>query len=157
MATQTNKTVLGIPNLPSIDELTNRAEQLRDGVEETARSLGRQAREFLPEPGKRGVDAVLETVNDVTDEVTVRVDDLRKVVDTRVNTLRKETTKLRKETDKRRKKAVKTVETTGRKQVERLYKRFSLPVSSDLTALKRRMTQIERKLDQLLEEKKAAA
>ncbi|MFT4570441.1 MAG: hypothetical protein ACI8TX_000580 [Hyphomicrobiaceae bacterium] len=146
MATQSNKNTLSISNLLPIEELTDRAERLRDDVEKTARSLGRQARELLPVQGQRSVDAVIDRVSDVTDEVTDRVSDLRKAVNSRFGILRKET-------EKRRKKAVKTAETAGRKQVERAYKRLSLPVAGDLTAVKRRLTAIERKLDELIAQK----
>lgn len=136
MATQKVETRFAIPTL---EDLSRQAESLRSDVEATALRLGRQARGFLPEQGQRGLDVVINGITDVRDDATKRVDTLRKDIDTR------------------RKQTVTTVEREARKRVESLYKRVSLPVRGDLDAIKRRITRLERKIDQLLEEKSAAA
>jgi len=147
-------------NIPTIDELTERANRLRKDAEEVALRLGRTARGYLPEQGQRGVDTVIDQVSSVSDDISGRVDDLRDDIQGRISGLRKDVDSqvksLRKQVESRRKKAVTAVERGTRKQVEVIFKRISLPVRGDIDAIKRRMTRIERKLDQVIEGKKAA-
>ena len=67
---------------------------------------------------------------------------VRGTVDKRVSTLRKET-------EKSRKKVVTSVEKQTRKYIERVFKQFKLPVRGDVDSLKRRLTMLERRIQEL--------
>jgi polyhydroxyalkanoate synthesis regulator phasin len=147
MATKKIETLFAIPTL---QDLTTQADNFRSEFEASAARLGRQARGFLPEQGQRGLDVVVDGITDVREDTTKRVVALRKELDSRLAGVTKEITA-------RRKKTVTTIERETRKRVESVYKRISLPVRGDLDGIKRRITRLERKIDQLLEEKSKAA
>ena len=147
--------------IPGWEALGTRFEQVTADINETVESLTKRATDLLPEAGRRQLDGALDQVTELREDVTKRFDGVRGDVEERIDDVRgsfdKQIASLRKETDARRKAAVTSVERTARKQAETLFKRLSLPVQSDLNTLKRRLTVIERKIDALAKEGRAAA
>jgi 2-succinyl-5-enolpyruvyl-6-hydroxy-3-cyclohexene-1-carboxylate synthase len=115
--------------------------------------LGKRAADMLPKSSRRQLDDTVDRLQKVRKDTEKRLQKARKDLD-------KQVASVRKDVDKRTRGVVGTIEREARKQIEALYKRLNLPVQSDINSLKRRLTGIERKLDQLLKEqqsKKAAA
>lgn len=137
-------------SIPTIDDVTATVDKLREDVED----MGRRAADLLPEAGRKRLDDLLDDVSKRVDGVRGGVEDaigdIRGTVDDRVAVIRKDVAA-------RRKKTVTTLERETRKQVEKLFKRIQLPVRSDLDTVKRRLTSLERKLDQLVKEHQEAA
>ena len=109
----------------------------------------RQAVDSLPESSRKQVDGLLDRVNAVSGDVNKTVDEWRSDLEKRVTTLRKET-------ESRRKKFVTNFEKQTRRYVERVFKQFKLPVRGDVDSVKRRMTALERRVAEL-EDKAAGA
>ncbi len=132
--------------LPTLDDLGDQAGKLRKDFEKALEDAGKRAADLLPASGRKRLD-------EWTKAADKRVAGLRKDVDKRVAALRKDVDKrvdtLRKDAEKRTKSVTDTIEKEARKQLNTMFKRMRLPVRSDIDGLKRRMTSIERKLDQL--------
>lgn len=67
---------------------------------------------------------------------------MRGTVDKRVNSIRKETAS-------QRRKIFTSVEKQTRKYVEQVFKQFKLPVRGDVDAVKRKLTVLERRIQEL--------
>ena len=103
----------------------------------------------LPEGSRKQVDQVIDRLSDVRGDVNKRVDAVR-------SDLEKQVTSIRKQTEKRSRKLTSVVQKQARKYAEDLFKSLRLPVRKDLDAIKRRLTSIERRIDELAKTRKAA-
>ena len=141
--------------IPAFRQLEKQVSRLRKDLERTVDRVGREAARYIPKSSRRQFDDILGKVGDLGDTVTktvkgVRADvegtveDLRGTVDKRVQALRKDATESSQ-------KALESVEKETRKQVERFLRAIGLPVRSDLDAIKRRVSALERQVEQLVE------
>ena len=149
--------------VPQFGDLRARVDQLRQDVEEAVESLGKRAVNSLPESGRKQVDEVLDRISAVRGDVNKAVESWRTDLEKRFKVVRgtvdKRVSTLRRETESRSKKVVTTFEKQARRYVERAFKQLRLPVRSDVDALKRRLTTLERRIEDLEKgsKRKAAA
>jgi len=149
--------------VPQLGDLMARVEQLRHDVEGVVESLGKRAVNSLPASGRKQVDEVLDRISSVRGDVNKAVGSWRNDLEKRFKVVRgtvdKRVSSLRKGTESRSKKAITSVEKQARKYVERAFKQLRLPVRSDVDALKRRLTTLERRIEDLekVGKRKAAA
>lgn len=151
----------------SLEDLRDRADRIRQDVEEAVETISKRAVGYLPDAQRKQVDEVIDRLADVRDDVTKVVDSWRTDVEKQLKAIRgtvdKRVTSIRKQTETRRKKAVTGFEKEARKYASSVFKRLQIPVSSDLNNIKRRLSAIERRITALEKtgakssEKKAAA
>ncbi|HYC55141.1 MAG TPA: hypothetical protein VEL28_09415 [Candidatus Binatia bacterium] len=157
MATKTRRTT----TIPMMDDLTRSVGRLRKDVEHTVDRVRREATRYLPEQGRRQLDELVDRVSELRGTVTKTVDNVYADVEERVSDLRgtveKQVKALRKDTTSVSQKAFTQIEKEARKQIERLLKTFGVLQRSDLDPIKRRISAIERKLDELAKEVQEAA
>jgi polyhydroxyalkanoate synthesis regulator phasin len=136
-----------------IGELRARVDQLRRDVEDAVESIGKRAVDSLPPSGRKQVDDVLGRINSVRGDVNKAVDAWRSDLEHRFKVVRgtvdKRVSTIRKRTESGSKKLVGGVEKRTRKYTERFFKQLRLPVRGDVDALKRRLTQLERRIEDL--------
>jgi BMFP domain-containing protein YqiC len=149
--------------VPQLGDLMARVEQLRHDVEGAVESLGKRAVNSLPASGRKQVDEVLDRISSVRGDVNKAVGSWRTDLEKRFKVVRgtvdKRVSSLRKETESRSKKAISGAEKQARKYVERVFKQLRLPIRSDVDSLKRRLTTLERRIEDLEKggKRKAAA
>jgi polyhydroxyalkanoate synthesis regulator phasin len=145
-------------SIPFIDDIGEVVGKLRKDVEAAVERAGKKAVGMLPKSSRKQVDSVIDRIDEVRGGVNKRVDtlsaDIRKRFKIVQGTIDKRVTSLRKETDTRRKQAVSAIEKEARKRVEVMFKWLSLPVRTDIEAVKRRLTALERRLDAIEKEGK---
>ena len=104
-----------------------------------------------------------KVLNSVRGDVNKAVDAWRSDIEKRFKVVRgtvdKRVTTLRKETQSRGRRLVDSLEKETRRYVERAFKQLKLPVRGDLEALKRRVSALERRLEEIekTENKRAVA
>ena len=137
----------------SLDGVKAGVDRLRQDVEDTVESIGKRAMEVLPEGQREQVDELMDRLNDVRDDMNKTVDTWRTDIERRFDIIRgtvdKRVGQVRKETEVRSKKIVTGLEKDLRVYVNQVFKRLQLPVRSDVSAIKRRLTAIERRLEAL--------
>ncbi|HYB98242.1 MAG TPA: hypothetical protein VEC57_03825 [Candidatus Limnocylindrales bacterium] len=147
--------------IPMMDDLTRRVGRIRKDVERTVERVRREATRYLPEQGRRQLDVLVDRVSELSGTVTKTVDNVYADVEVRVSDLRgsveKQVKALRKDTTSVSQKALTQIEKEARRQIERLLKNLGVLQRSDLDGLKRRISAIERKLDELAKEVQEAA
>ncbi|MFP6625969.1 MAG: hypothetical protein VCA74_02770 [Deltaproteobacteria bacterium] len=132
-----------------LGEIRERMEKMSKDIEQSVGDLGKKAADALPEGSRKQVDQVIDRLSDVRGDVNKRVDAVR-------SDLEKQVTSIRKQTEKRSRKLTSVVQKQARKYAEDLFKSLRLPVRKDLDAIKRRLTSIERRIDELAKARKAA-
>ena len=136
-----------------IRELRNRVEQLRKDVEGAVETISKRAVDILPDSQRKQVDGVLDRLSSVRGDVNKAVDAWRSDIEKRFKvvqgTVDTRVTSLRKETQSRGRRLVDTLEKETRRYVERAYKQLKLPVRGDLDALKKRVSALERRLEEI--------
>lgn len=145
----------------TVTDIRSRVDRIRQDVEEAVGTLRKRAVRVLPPSQRKQVDEVFDRITSVGQDVNKTVGhwraDLEKryrvirgTVDKRVNTLRKRT-----ETQGRS--LVSNLEGDVRKAVSGVFRRFQLPVYSDIETIKRRLSVIERRLGALEKGERRAA
>jgi hypothetical protein len=145
--------------IPTLRDLEKRVGRLRKDIERTAGRVTREATRYIPKSRRRQINELVDRVGDLGGTVTKRltktvetvradvedsVGDLRGTVDKRVKALRKDATDSSA-------KALETLEKEARKQVERVFRAIGLGVRSDVDGIKKRIANVERRLDDLVE------
>jgi hypothetical protein len=147
------KTKRGQTTVLPIADIRARADQLRKDVADAVETIGKRAVDILPDSQRKQVDDVLDRINSVAGGVNKTVgswrSDIEKTFKVVRGTVDKRVTKLRKETQSRSKGVIDGVEKEARRYVERLFKQLKLPVRGDLDSLKRRVSALERRIDEL--------
>jgi polyhydroxyalkanoate synthesis regulator phasin len=149
--------------IPSFGQIEKQVGRLRKDLERTVDRVGRQATRYIPKSSRRQINEIIDNVGDLAGNVskrvtktveTVRADvedsvfDLRGTVDKRVKALRKDAVD-------RSEKAVETVEREARKQLERVLRVLGVAQKADVDGVKKRLTALERKVEDLIETLKA--
>ena len=151
---------------PTIDTvLVDTVERVRKDVESTVQSIGKAAVELLPKSSRDQVDSVIERLDEVRSDVDKRVNktvktvskDLQKRFKVVSGTIDKRVKTVRKEADVRRKKAVSQFEKETRKRAEAILKWLKVPTRGDIDQIKRRVTNLERRVDSLVEKRERVA
>jgi hypothetical protein len=157
MATRARKKKTTIPK--TFRDLEKRVGRLRKDLERTVDRVSREAARYIPKSSRRQLNQLMDRVGDLGGTVTKRltktvetvrsdvedsVGDLRGTVDKRVKALRKDAT----DTST---KALETLEKEARKQVERVFRAIGLGVRSDVDGIKKRVANVERRLDEVVE------
>ncbi len=133
-----SKDTAKVIEFPSIDEMRKSVDQLTKDLEEGVQDLGRRAAKALPEERRKQVDEVIDRLGSVRGNVEESI------------------TTLRARSGKQTGEFFTGIESDLKGYVEALFKRFKLPVRSDLNSLKRRLTAIERRLDTVEKARNAA-
>lgn len=145
----------------SIHEVRYRVGQLRQDVEEVVGNLRKRAVRALPAGQRKQVDEVFDRITSVGHDVNKTVGGWRADLEKQFRMLRgtvdKRVTSIRKQTESRSRTILTSVEADVRKYVDGVFKRFQLPVHSDIEGIKRRLGAIERRLAQLEKHESRAA
>ena len=156
MATRVKKKTSTIPSFRQLEKQVGR---IRKDLERTVDRVSREAARYIPKSSRRQLNELLDNVGDLAGTVTKRVTktvntvradvedgvfDLRGTVDKRVKSLGKDAVE-------NVEKVYDTVEKEARKQIERLFKAVGVPLKGDIDVIRRRITALERKLDDLIE------
>ena len=158
MATKTKEAAYGIPGF---EDLSKQVRRLRKDVEHTVDRVRREATRYLPERSRRQLDDLIDRVSELGGTVTKTVDNVREDIEERVSDVRatvdKQVRAIRKDTTTRSQQALTTLEKEARKQLERFLKTIGVPLRQDLDGIRRRISAIERKIDELAKEVQEAA
>ena len=134
-------------------DLRARVQRLRKDVEDAVETIGKRAVDILPDSQRKQVDEVIDRINSVRGDVNKTVGGWRTDLDKRFKVVRgtvdKRISVLRKQTQTGGKGLIDGVEKEARKYVERMFKQLKLPVRGDLDALKRRVSALERRLEEI--------
>jgi polyhydroxyalkanoate synthesis regulator phasin len=123
-------------------------------------TIGKRAAGMLPRSQRKQVDEVIDRINSVRGDVNKAVETWRSDFERRFKVVRgtvdKRVTTLRRQTESNGKRLLDGVEKETRRYIERMFKQLRLPVRGDLDALKRRVSALERRLEQLEKSEKRA-
>jgi len=143
----------GQASVLAFPDLRARVQRLRKDVEDAVETIGKRAVEILPDSQRKQVDEVIDRINSVRGDVNKTVGGWRTDLDKRFKVVRgtvdKRISVLRKQTQTGGKGLIDGVEKEARKYVERMFKQLKLPVRGDLDALKRRVSALERRLEEI--------
>ncbi len=151
---------------PTFDEvLGDTVERVRKDVESTVKSVRKAAVELLPKSSRKQVDSVIDRIDEVRGDVNKTVNktvksvrkDLQKRYKVVSGTIDKRVKSVTKDTEARRKKAVSTFEKEARKRATAVLKWLNLPTRNDIEAIKRRVTNLERRVDAIAEKREQVA
>jgi ABC-type transporter Mla subunit MlaD len=147
------KTRKSTAKVTSIHEVRSRVGKIRQDVEEVVDNLRKRAVRALPAGQRKQVDEVFDRISSVGHDVNKTVGGWRADLEKQFRTLRgtvdKRVTTIRKQTESRSRTLLTSVEEDVRKYVDGVFKRFQLPVHSDIEGIKRRLGAIERRLASL--------
>ena len=145
----------------SIRQVRSRVGKIRQDVEEVVGSLRKRAVRALPPDQRKQVDEVFDRLTSVGQDVNKTVGGWRADLEKQFRVLRgtvdKRVTTIRKQTESRSRNILASVEEDVRKYVDTVFKRFQLPVHSDIEGIKRRLGTIERRLAALEKHESRAA
>jgi archaellum component FlaC len=145
----------------SIHQVRTRVGKIREDVEEVVGNLRKRAVRALPAGQRKQVDEVFDRITSVGHDVNKTVGGWRADLEKQFRMLRgtvdKRVTTIRKQTESRSRTLLATVEEDVRKYVDGVFKRFQLPVHSDIEGIKRRLGTIERRLAALEKHESRAA
>jgi hypothetical protein len=155
------KTRKSTAKVTSIHEVRYRVGQLRQDVEEVVGNLRKRAVRALPAGQRKQVDEVFDRITSVGHDVNKTVGGWRADLEKQFRMLRgtvdKRVTSIRKQTESRSRTLFSSVEDDVRKYVDGVFKRFQLPVYSDIEGIKRRLGAIERRLGHIEKHESRAA
>jgi hypothetical protein len=145
----------------SIRDVGSRVDQIRQDVEDAVGNLRKRAVRALPAGQRKQVDEVFDRISSVGHDVNKAVGGWRSDIEKQFRILRgtvdKRVTRIRKRTESRGRDMLSSVEGDVRKYVDGVFKRFQLPVHSDIEGIKRRLGAIERRLAALEKHESRAA
>jgi hypothetical protein len=151
----------GQASILPLTDIRARVDQLRKEVEGAVETLGKRAADILPDSQRKQVDDVIDRINSVRYDVNKAVGTWRTDFEKRFKVVRgtvdKRVNSLRKQTQSNGKRLIDGVEKETRRYIERMFKQLKLPVRGDLDALKRRVSALERRLEELEKHDKRAA